>query len=117
MKPLYGLRQHKKDLPGLEKTAIMTASAAWLIASAILAAAADSSSDGGCFIAPSYGDLELEGDLVLIYMGPDGTDYAHMWGTLGATNQHGKEVGDTLCRQLGYEKGTMYFKEVKDSKK
>ena len=77
----------------------------------------NSSSSDGCFVAPSYGDVQLKGDLVLIYMGPDGTDYPHMWGTLSGSNKHSEYVGDTLCRQLGYEEGKTVFQEGKDSKK
>ena len=44
--------------------------------------------------------------LVMIYMGPDQTDYPHMWGTLdgkGASPQG--TVENTLCQQLGYNTG------------
>ena len=41
--------------------------------------------------------------LVMIYMGPDGTDVDHMWGTLDGGGADG--VANTLCQQLGYDDG------------
>ena len=77
-------------------------------------ASANSSNSDGCFVAPSYGDVQLKEDLVLIYMGPDGTDYDHMWRTLSGKREH-VNLGDTLCRQMGYEKGKLNFHEGRDS--
>ncbi len=67
--------------------------------------------------APSHGDLRLlftptddddDYHLVQLYNGPDGTDYDLFWGTLNGYNFTGS-VGDTLCHQLGYDKGEMTF--------
>ncbi len=50
-----------------------------------------------------YGDIRLDdshGGLVLLYLGPDGTDIELMWGTLSSEGE--QNVAPTLCRQLGY---------------
>lgn len=60
------------------------------------------------FIAfPSHGDLRLcASGLVMIYMGPDGTNIKQMWGTFSGSNfSSHKDVADTLCQQLGYADG------------
>ena len=88
-----------------------------LAVASTIAAENNSSSSDGCFVAPSYGDVQLlKGGLVLIYMGPDGTDYDHMWGTLSGTKEHSENLGDTLCRQLGYAEGRVTFEEGINSK-
>ena len=51
-----------------------------------------------------YGDIQLDdsrGGLVLLYLGPDGTDVDLMWGTLSSEGKE-QNVAKTLCRQLGY---------------
>ena len=50
--------------------------------------------------------------LVMIYMGPDGTDVDHMWGTLDGTDAN--EVGDALCQQLGYHDGRIDLEPFRD---
>ena len=48
--------------------------------------------------------------LVMIYMGSDGTDVDHMWGTLdGREARDQSVVENTLCRQLGYDDGYSNF--------
>lgn len=77
-------------------------------------AVASSSSCDLTVAPPSHGDLWLRQDkdgLVLIYMGPDGTDYPQMWGTLSASGI-GANVANTLCSQLGYFNGS--FRPLKD---
>lgn len=65
---------------------------------------------------PSYGDIQVSPftSLVTIYMGPEGINSLPLvnknWGTLS-----GQHIGDkdlvvlTLCRQMGYENGTIWF--------
>ena len=61
-------------------------------------------------VPPSHGDVRVMcNTLVMMYMGPDGTDVDHMWGTLDAMNA--REVANTLCRQLGYENGRPDFNQ------
>ena len=49
--------------------------------------------------------------LVMIYLGPDGTDYDKMWGTLDGMGAEGQsQVADTLCQQLGYDDGYIHLK-------
>ena len=44
--------------------------------------------------------------LVMIYMGPDGTNFDHMWGTLdGEEARFQSDIEYTLCQQLGYTGG------------
>ena len=43
--------------------------------------------------------------LVMIYMGPDGTDIDYMWGTLDGEEAEQNEIENTLCQQLGYDDG------------
>ena len=44
--------------------------------------------------------------LVMIYMGVDGTNFDHMWGTLDGTGARDQSVVEnTLCHQLGYDEG------------
>ncbi len=65
------------------------------------------------FVAtPSHGDLRLipadDGyALVQLYNGADGAD--GLWATLNGYNLGGS-VGNTLCHQLGYDKGDMVFR-------
>ena len=50
--------------------------------------------------------------LMMIYMGPDGTDFGHMWGTLNEDVSDSGMVALTLCQQLGYDKGQIYGKTM-----
>ena len=44
----------------------------------------------------------------MIYMGPDGTNVEHMWGTFSGTLVgHQQYVENTLCQQLGYAEGKL----------
>ena len=71
------------------------------------------------FIAyPSHGDLRLcpprhgwDHQLVMIYMGPDGTNIEDMWGTFSGTKYH-KAVANTLCQQLGYDDGQIKHEDA-----
>lgn len=55
-------------------------------------------------LLPQPGDAVGSG-LVLVYMGPDGTDVDEYWATINGNNYHGN-VAKTLCQQLGYDMGT-----------
>lgn len=46
--------------------------------------------------------MQCDSGLVMIYMGPDGTNMNHMWGTISGRF---RRAGDTLCQQLGYGDG------------
>lgn len=40
----------------------------------------------------------------MLYMGPDGTNYDNMWGTLDASGaRYQGPVATTLCRMLGHK--------------
>ncbi len=59
------------------------------------------------YILVHYGDIRLDESrdgLVLLYLGPDGTDIESMWGTLSLEGNH-HNVANTLCKQLGYDDG------------
>ena len=62
---------------------------------------------------PSHGDIRLcASDLVMIYMGPDGTNIEKLWGTIsGIVIRHKQNVEDTLCQQLGYDEGKLINKD------
>ena len=80
-------------------------------------ASANSSNSDGCFVAPSYGDVQLKEDLVLIYMGPDGrARYARGGKKKGLvhtvcacakkswnseTSGHVRSLLDTFCHLVG----------------
>ena len=53
---------------------------------------------------------------MMIYMGPDGTDIEHMWGTFSGTKYH-KDAADTLCQQLGYDDGSIKHEDASEEAK
>ena len=67
-----------------------------------------------CTDIPSHGDLQMlasDDNLVTIYMGPEGMDTLdENWGTLNGQGIQDKAlVAKTLCRQMGYDNGTMWL--------
>ena len=64
---------------------------------------------------PSHGDIRLcPNGLVMIYMGPDGTNIENLWGTFsgdkGSNDKSAnmKHIANTLCQQLGLNNGKIY---------
>ena len=54
----------------------------------------------------------------MIYMGPDGTNIEHRWGTFSGSNYSSHmDVADTLCQQLGYDDGEIDRKNASEEVK
>ena len=47
----------------------------------------------------------------MIYMGQEGTNIEHMWGTFGGAHIGQQDnVQNTLCQQFGYAEGNLSFR-------